>query len=399
MSRRFWSLRIVVMLAGVALAYLAATAALASILADRVASAALTLAPYNASALAGTAQALLRDAQSRGNLARARYDAVRALEREPVNVAALRVLGLATSIAGDQDAAGRYFDLATRLSKRDLASHLLSIEQDVSQGDIAGALTNYDEALRTSRAASETLLPVLIDASAEPLVAQRLIPLLRQRPSYFRQYFIQGTDTGTDPASIAQIGTKVLDRSNPDDQDLINRTIMRFSREGDYDDAWQMFSWANPRHESANVINGDFDHPTPFRLFNWEVTQSDSLSAEVAPRGETDSLYLFAYVSRGLAARQLLRLSPGRYELTAKVGDVPEAAIDRPTIGITCATGTSTLLDAVTFPTAGTGAADLRGSFNVGANCRYQSLNLTASAASQDEVRTWIDDVVIRPVR
>ena len=286
------------------------------------------------------------------------------------------------------------------LSKRDLASHLLSIEQDVTQGDISGALTNYDEALRTSRAASETLLPVLINAAAEPLVARRLIPFLKQRPSYFRQYFIQGTDSGTDTTSIAQVGMKVLDRTTRADQDIIDRIIMRFSRDGDYDNAWRMFSWANPGHESAKIIDGDFDHPTPFRLFNWEFTESDALSAEVAPRGKTDSLYLFAYVSRGLAARQLLRLQPGRYALTAMVGDVPAASIDRPTIGITCATGTATLLEPITFPTTRPAMRPKWAARStVGGDCRYQWLNLTASAASQDQVRTWIDDIFIRPAR
>jgi hypothetical protein len=39
----------------------------------------------------------------------------------------------------------------------------------------------------------------------------------------------------------------------------------------------------------------------------------------------------------------------------------------------------------------------LQASFTVPAGCRYQWLDLTASATTQDEVRSWIDDIVIRP--
>ncbi len=396
MLRKSSSFRILAGLAGVALCCLAATSTLAALLHDRSAQIALRLAPFDAQAMSGTASELLRLDQSQETLAEVRGLARRALMREPVNVVAIRVMGLAASIEADQEAARAYFRLASRLSKRDLPSQLWWIELEAGEGDITGALTYYDEALRTSRSAADRLMPILIEASAEPLVAEKLLPFLERRPTYRRRFFIEGTDTASDVSGVAILGRQVLDRGDSDDQDLINRIITRFGRDGDLDGAWSMFVWARGRPDDESLVNGSFDEPVPFRLFNWELTQSEALSAEIAPRGETDSLFLTARVSRGAVARQLLRLKPGRYVFNAVVGDVPAAAIDRPTITIACVGSGATVMGPVAFSAGTAGQAEIRQMFDIDSRCRYQSLDLAASAASQDEVRTWIDDIVIR---
>lgn len=397
MVRKGWPFRIAAVLVGAVLCYFAAILALSPVVQDRSPQAALSLTPFDAQALAETASTLLQADQSPEGLAQGREYAREALLREPINPVALRALGLAAAVEGDDDTAREHFSLAARLTRRDLPTQLWWIEHEVTEGDISGVLAHYDEALKSSRRANEMLLPILARASAEPLVAERLLPLLKERPAYFRQFFIQANDTAPDIGGVAMIGRQLLNRRAPADQDLINRTIMGFARKGEFDDAWTMFTWAAGGAPESGVVNGTFDQPTPFRLFNWEFTQNTDLAAEIAPRGDTDSLYLDARVGRGLVARQLLRLAPGRHRLQALVGDVPEAAIDRPTIGITCAVGGGTPLEPVAFPASPSGQVVLRTAFNVPPGCRYQWLDLTASAASQDEVRSWIDDLAIRP--
>jgi tetratricopeptide (TPR) repeat protein len=397
--RKTWPFRIAAVLAGLVLCYLSATSALAMFLEDRSPQSALQLAQYDAQAKAGTAFALLQTGQSPDEVERARGLAREALEREPINVLALRTLGLAASLAGDEEGAREHFALVDRLTSRDLPSQLWWIEQEVAEGDVAGALAQYDAALRTSRRAADILMPVLVEASAQPEVAAALTPILERRPAYFRQFFIRTTDTASDISGAATLGQATLDRGDRDDQDLINRIIMRFGRDGDFDEAREVFTWANGSLPDGNVVNGSFEQPTPFRLFDWEFTPDGDLTAEIAPREDTDSLYLIARVARGLAARQLLQLDPGRYRLDALVGDVPQASIDRPTVGLTCASGSRTVLPPVEFPASPGSQAPLRATFTVAPGCRYQWLNLTASASSQDEVRAWIDDISIRSIR
>jgi tetratricopeptide (TPR) repeat protein len=387
-----------VVLAGAVLCYFAVILALSPVVHDRSAQAALTLTPFDAQALAGTASTLLQADQSPEGLAEGRGYAREALLREPINPAALRALGLAASIEGEEDAARAHFRLAARLTRRDLPTHLWWIEHEAAEGDISGALAHYDAALKTSRRAQQMLLPVLARASAEPLVAQKLIPWLEPRPAYFRLFFIQATDMASDITGTAAIGRQLLDPGHAPDQDLINRIIRRYGRDGEYGEAWEMFAWARGGAAPGSVTDASFDDPVPFALFNWELTQSGPLTAEVASRGESDALYLVAQVSRGSVARQLLRLEPGRYQLTASVGDVPEAVIDRPTIGITCADDGRQLLEPVVFPATAEAQASLRTAFSVGTGCRHQWLELTASASTQDEIRSWIDDLSIRRV-
>ena len=395
MRRTGWPFRIMAVLSGLILSVIGATMVLAAVLQGSNAEAARTLAPYDAGALAGSASVLLETGQRDAAAQRARQ----ALMREPINVEALRTLGLAASFAMQEEAARDHLMLVQQLSRRDLAAQLWWIEHQVARGDIAGALTFYDQALKTSRRAGDMILPTLARASAEPLVARQLAPFLESRPAWFRLFFIQATDMAPDNTEVAALGTRLLDPGNLEDRDLIDRIIRRFGRDGQYDRAWEVFVWANEGRPQDNIINGSFEEPSGGSLFDWELTRTDVLTAEIAGRGDSDALWLIAEVGRGVVARQMLRLQPGRYELTAVVGEVPDAAIDRPTLAISCADDASVVLAPITFPGSAGAPARLAGQFDVGTSCRYQRLELTASASTQDETQAWIDDLVIRPDR
>lgn len=395
--RARWPFRLVAILVGLALCYFAATMALAATQRRSAPAWALKLAPYDAQALANTAFAELTVDRSPPTLARAEAMSKRALTREPVNVAALRTLGLVATMRGDIPAAKARFTLVERLSRRDLATQLWWIEYEVARNSVTGALTYFDEALRTSPQSANLLMPVLVKAAQEAPIASALRTLLAPRPSYFRPFFIQASDTTPNIREVARLGMTLLDRRNPDDQDLINRLILRFGRDGKYDDARRVFAWADGTEPNGNVTNGDLDHPAAFSLFNWDLTDRNGLSAEISPRDGSNSLYLVARVSRGLVARQLLRLSAGRYELSAVVGDTPDAVIDRPTIDVTCAGSNRSVLAPVQFPSSPSPATPLRAVFGIGPDCAYQWLNLQAAASSEDETRAWIDDIRIAP--
>lgn len=396
-SRTSWAFRIAIAVAGLALIYFAISFSLAAAFQSRSPQVALRLAPFYARSLASTASSSLEVDQSPAAVSEARERARAALLREPMNAVALRALGLAATFERDDAAALRSFSLVSQVTSRDLPSQLWWIEREAAEGDLAGALSYYDQALRTSGRASAMLLPTLAQASADPLVADRLVPLLTPRPSYFRAFFIEGLDGAPDASGVITLGTRLLDRDRPVEHDLINRMIMRLGRDRNFDDAWGIFVWAQGGAPGENIVNGSFDQPSPFALFNWSLTQNEALVTEVLNRENSNSLYLSARSGGGLAARQLLRLMPGRYDLAAIVGDVAEASGDRPTIHLTCAQTDTPILQPVTFPSTPSSQRPLRATFSVAGGCRYQWLNLTANSSMEEEVRSWIDDITIVP--
>ena len=357
----------------------------------------LAVAPWDAQTRASLAFSLLQDLRSEPARRRAEQLAIASVAREPGNVAGLRTLGLLAAARDQTGLARRYMALAEQLSRRDFATHLWWIEAEVGRGSVFGALHHFDEALRTSKAAADVLMPVLVNAVAEEPVARGLQPFLARRPSYFRQFFIQTSDSGPDYRYTAQLSQHLLNRNEADDRDLINRGINRFGRDHDFDAAARLFDWANRHQHLTPLVNGDLEHPNPFVLFNWDLTTNDSISGSVEANGEgNNALFLIAHVGGGDAARQLLRLPPGVYALSMTVGDVPAAAIDRPTVRIECAGPASgPVLAPVRFPGAATGKTHVRTRFVVGPGCAYQWLVFAGSASGQDETRAWVDGISI----
>ncbi|HTH29390.1 MAG TPA: hypothetical protein VL918_13105 [Sphingobium sp.] len=394
--RTRWPFRVVVMLAGAALCYGAAVLALAPVERKRHPDRALKLVPFDAQALAGSAFVAIASNQSPATLERAGAAARRALAREPINVTALRTLGLVAAARRNNSQAEASFRLVEKLSRRDLPTQIWWIEHEVARESVPGALKYFDEALRTSPRSSDILLPVLVNAMVEAEIAREVRPFLSSRPSYFRQFFIQATDTTPNINHVATLGMQLLDRQSADDRDLINRIILRFGRDKKFESAWRVFSWGNGGKPFGTLVNGDFESPNLFSLFHWNAPENDTLSAETSAREGSNVLYLVARGPRGVASRQLLRLAPGQYELSAQVGDVPDARIDRPSIDVECASGSKQALAPVAFPPSPNLASTLRAQFEVAPGCPFQWLNLRASSSTEEETRAWIDNIEIR---
>src|SRR5262249_7177342 len=106
----------------------------------------------------------------------------------------------------------RLFELSSAISRRSLPTRLWLIQRSVDHGDVAGALENFDIALRTSTAAPDALFPVLATASSDPGLAQPLARLL-DRPRYGRNPFPHSATPG--PRGGGGGGGGVLHRRAP----------------------------------------------------------------------------------------------------------------------------------------------------------------------------------------
>ena len=140
------------------------------------------LAPDDGRITALLAQKLAGPNASPADRERSDYLAKQALRQDATAVAAVATLGINAQIRGETSRARRIFAYSRLLSRRDLRTGLWSIEDAVGRGNIDQALRNYDITLKTSRAASDLLFPVLSGAIDNAAIRDGLVPILATRP-------------------------------------------------------------------------------------------------------------------------------------------------------------------------------------------------------------------------
>ena len=345
--------------------------------------------PWNAGARAEQATALLTQGQDRGTAARVRALSLAALRHQPLSVTALRALGVAQAISGEDQAAGRTMAFTETLSRRDLPTELWLIEDRVARGDVTGALVHYDRALRTADTAPDLLLPVLVAASADLGVARPLARLVAKRPLWWRDYLTRLIQANPSSAATAMIvaGAR-LDRDDGDERALLSAAMTRLADAGRADLAARLTTVA------GMLRNGGFEAQAGLAPFDWRLSEEGDLGAEVdtRPDGRGDALFLDARSGRGgTVARQLLTLAPGRYRLTGSVGDV--AAGEVPTVYLACA-GEAPVIGRFRTRAASAAGAPFAIDFAVPAGCRGQWLSIEAvPPIDVGDRRPWIDDL------
>lgn len=325
--------------------------------------------------------------------------------RAPLYVEGFSSLGFLTEARGNGERARKLFSYAHFLSRRDATTELWMIEDRVKAGDIRGALTHYDHGLRTSGRMRSVLLPTLVAASADPLVAEPLRRLLARKPPWWIYFAEQLTAGLTNPRTATPL---ILDfHLDPQDQrqrSVLLTAITRLISLDAFEQARTVANQASPgATASSTVFDGSFEEPPGLPPFGWELTDELSLAAVQEPRtganGER-ALTLLAENGRGgPVARQMLLLAPGRYALGGIAGNVSGAEGDRPAIVIACTQNTENPRLRLELPLAAS-SHGFAGEFSIPGGCQAQWLTVVASAParSSDEM-PWVDDIRIEPRR
>ncbi len=322
---------------------------------------------------------------------------------EPLEASGFRDLGLVVDSSGDHERARQLFAYAHSLSRRDVPTEMWMIEDRVVAGDIPGILTHYDHGLRTSKQLQTVLMPTLVTASAEPLIAQPLGRLLAQRPPWWIQFadYLAAGITNPDTATTL-IGQLKLD---PDDAreggDLV-AAIGRLVNLGAYQQARTLSLQAVGARGPAlpAVANGSFEGREGLPPFGWQYVDDPNLTAAPEPReGAAGSMALSLITEAdhsGTVAKQMILLAPGRYRLSALVGEIPVREAQRPMITIACVSAESVPLHTFPLP-ATTGGRRVEQSFAIAPGCPAQWLSIVARSGSETPAQApWIDDIRIR---
>lgn len=351
-------------------------------LAGRVPTVALRYAPNNAAALAQAAFVRLSVNPDAADVRAASALARRSIAREPTNVLALDVIGLATA---ERAKAAPVFAAANALSRRSLPTQLWLIEDAVTRDDIVGALRQYDIALRTSRAAPSVLYPVLVEAVSDPALVAPIAATLSARPVWGWQYLQQLAQSGTSLDGATALFVTLLGKGMHPGDAAMSALYTRLVERGSHAQAWRLYAAGHPGARRTVLRNGDFalapNAPAPF---DWVIADNLSVSARIEP-AQTGGRLVFASIASdgGEAANQLLLLAPGRHVVTVDTGEIVAPPESIPYFSFACA-GRREELARQPLPVRST-PTRVRWAVTVPAGCEAQRLTLTLPPSSSPD--------------
>ncbi len=246
-------------------------------------------------------------------------DARRALRGEPLTAPALRLLAVseAASDDGGGQASGQVrhlLALAHQVSRRDMATQLLSIEDASSRGDLAETLQYYDEALSTNDAAGGVLFGTLAAALPDPDIRASLKGYAA-RP-WFAAFLAAATDQADALDALTQLVLMTRkQRPTAEGDDLTPRLLAALVAKG---------HWATAREYVQTLAGADtpvlrrigFDARTieaRFMPLAWSLHDGTDAGVVLSPKGDLD--ISIEPSRRSLVAERVTLLSPGHYYL------------------------------------------------------------------------------------
>lgn len=292
----------------------------------------------------------------------------RALARDATRPGAIELRALA---AADPRHQTRLFALSDAISRRSLATRLWLIQRAVDRGDVAGALDDFDLALRTSSVAPAILFPILAGAASDRALVAPIARVL-DRPTEWRGMFLHYAASRPETApGAARIMLAMQDRAAitvaGNDQALIGTLVAR----GDYTLARRVA--ARFGHVTAGALIADADFADTQRRFpfGWHLSDTGAAGAARMTIGGRGVLAWRAVpAGAGTVASQLLMLPPGGYTLAAQTSRPPSDPAAAPGWTITCAGSSAGQIALLRQPAAA--GAWARTPFTVPGGCEAQ---------------------------
>lgn len=256
---------------------------------------------------------------------------VRALARasiadEPINPRAVRLLGYAADAGGDAAAARKLVSLAADLSRRDLWAQLWLIEDAVRKGDVNAALDHYDVALRVEPESGQLLFPVLTNALSDPALQTALARRIRANPPWLANFMSYAVTNQTDWPGLAnaiQLAGGL--QQTADFLPFETRLLDQLVTSGNWDSA-RRFYLSLPGARARSLADGGFSAETTaarFMPITWQAIGAPAYGASFQTTEQPGDPYVLRVYAnageRGVAARRLLFLPPGRYAIRERI--------------------------------------------------------------------------------
>ena len=242
--------------------------------------------------------------------------APRRMRQDPLDVAALRGLGLERERTGQTAEAEALLSFVGRRTWRDAPTQAWLLRRRLSQGRLKEAFEIADSIMRqdflgTTRPALFGMMTAAAGlVEARPALEARLVAA----PSW-RTDFLQGLEAHGDTAGAVQILGALAAGETPPKPEEYTLLITRLVAGGDYGGAYEAWSVVTRRARMAEL--GDFSGPSDQTPFTWSVAEGVGATSEArpSPGGSTLRIDYDGFSTPRLPARLLVRPA-GRWRLT-----------------------------------------------------------------------------------
>lgn len=407
MTERRTGARVLLLAAVLVMAWLgvrAVTAAMADHYAQRDPERALAWRSDHPEALFRQAERLAGDpaqAEAAGDFAR------RALQANPLDGRAYRVLGLLAVQRGDEGEAARLFRIAARRAPRDTLSQAWLLDHHLRRGELSAAMQNLDVMLRVQPGHIAKLEPLLLELVSTPEAHGPLAETLAASPPWRGALLSLASRKAPDADAVAPL----FDRLRKSPGGLAPEELAGWIDRLGHDDRWPQayLVWVSqlPPERLArlgNVFNGGFEWDPGQGGFDWRFDRVAGARVDRLPTdGAEGRLALrVAFEDRRVPfshVRQRLALPPGRYLLSGRAK--PDGLrTERGLVWtLTCASGGAALGE--TPPLRGGGAwREFEAAFEVpaqGCGGQWLTLRLPARIPAEQRIggRAWFDALKI----
>ena len=360
------------------LGYIGTATSLAHVVAKADPMRAHLMAPNNGVILAEYAQSSFTQRPAKESNSLPADLAREALLADPTAADALTVLGFQAQLRGNTEEADRIFSYSSAITRRELRPRLWAIEEAVGRGDIAGALRNYDIALRVSSDAPDLLFPSLSAALVEPRIRSALLPILATNPVWKDGFIAYAANSGIEPegtSALFQEGRRSgLDPSDEAKANLVNALFRQDMR----NEAWAYYGTFRPGVRRDRSRDPKFAHTTPVKsVFDWQAGADTRLSAAILQEGNGGLLDFSVPPSvGGELVSQTQLLPPGSYRLEGRSRGIDQTNQSRPYWSLTCQDGRE--LGRIELPNSDQNSGRFIGRFDVPTGCTSQVLSLIA---------------------
>jgi hypothetical protein len=332
--------------------------------------------------------------------------AVLALQSDPLQADAFRLLALSRAADGDAARALSSMQIARLRSKRDIRIESWLFEQNVSSGAIPAALENVDAMLRVSPSLQQALLPVLSAIASDPGTSKPLVDLLATDPPWRTWFVTAFPRQAEDPTALRHFFSTLKASAAPPTTDEFRAYLNRMTELGEYEDAF-----AERVHQASaswiatlgNINNGGFEAPLDGLPFGWFLGRIKGAATEIVSEADGNKALRVSFYGGKVAYRhtsQLLLLRAGEYELSGRVRSALQNDRGLEWV-VSCASDPKDKLGETERVTGRRPWTEFRTTFKVptSPNCEAQELRLVLPARVPSESQTsgeiWYDDLKI----